>query len=571
MQHPGPNGRARAAAGVAAARTTRRDAGTLRISYETMAIHSHIGQQLPPPLERAERARLSRGDAAAWEVAFRTHHAALHGFCLRLASGDDQLAADLVQETFLRTMARFRDEPVPEYLRQYLYTAARNLFFRHGELASRTVSASTGTDVSDGDGDGYGEGDLIGEGDAELVLHRVEFDPQRSALLDEQRDATREALAQLPDRQRQALAMCELEECSYAQVADALSMNENAVAQLLLRARTKLRLEMRLHQADTANMPAECVARLPQVSRLIDGQLKDADAVALREHLEGCAHCAQALEGFQEAGFRHRAWLPFLPLSTDDAWGKLASAATDSGALATRPDGIVRRLQQSLSHRRWRLRIALAIVMLLAVGGTAASLVTSDPPPTLDTKARQATRVEPAATTRTSGAARSTRKRTRPAQTSGDAPGRTGNPDTATDPEATPPGAGATDPVTGRQPPASGGAGGGSSTPPPPAPPPALPDLVVSSVSWSGNVLHITVANVGAGPSDASTVHGSVGTRSYHASVGALASGGTRSVSISTPCFEGNLALTATADAYSAVGESNESNNGRSGSVANVC
>src|SRR5919198_3947634 len=77
-------------------------------------------------------------------------------------------------------------------------------------------------------------------------------------------DAVRAANALLPPRQREALALRELEELSYDQVAVVMGMNRNSVAQLISRARLNLRDGLR--RGALVSIPAasaDCEAALP--------------------------------------------------------------------------------------------------------------------------------------------------------------------------------------------------------------------------------------------------------------------------------------------------------------------
>lgn len=273
---------------------------------------------LGPPMPARTGAALKAGDARAWDVIYRTFERPLYGFLNRLA-GDPHLATDLVQETFLRTMARFRDIDVPADVKPYLYTAARNLYFKHREKHGRVQTWADTDDALPG-----GPQDL---GD------RLEEQPEGALMLDEQAQLVRDAMAKLPDRQRQALALCDLEECSYAQVGEILEMKENAVAQLILRARTKLRLELRLLHTDTSTLPAECVSNLPLISRMLDEALKGDELARLQQHLDACPHCMQAMRDFEEARHRFRAFMPPLFMPVDELWNLILRAAHDGGLL----------------------------------------------------------------------------------------------------------------------------------------------------------------------------------------------------------------------------------------------
>ena len=65
-----------------------------------------------------------------FEVFFRENFPSVYAFMKRY-TGDDELAADLAQETFIRVYER-RDEIVSvDYGKAFLYTVARHLYWNH--------------------------------------------------------------------------------------------------------------------------------------------------------------------------------------------------------------------------------------------------------------------------------------------------------------------------------------------------------------------------------------------------------------------------------------------------------
>ena len=70
----------------------------------------------------------------------------------------------------------------------------------------------------------------------------METDPERAALLHDSQEAVREANAQLPPRHREVLALREVAGRSYEEIGAIMGISENAAAQLIWRARSKLRV-----------------------------------------------------------------------------------------------------------------------------------------------------------------------------------------------------------------------------------------------------------------------------------------------------------------------------------------
>ncbi len=277
-----------------------------------------------PDLDVVRERRLLRqvagGDSAAFAEIYEAYEGRLYGFCHRL-TGSDADASDLVQETFLRVMSR-----VPEMdtstlnLSAYLYTTARNLFYKQIDRSKRIQ-------LEDRMEERAGPSQLIDE------------QPEAAALLSQQQADVRSAHDRLSPRQRMVLSLREVEERSYADIGTVLGMNENAVAQLLSRARIRLREELRIEQVDASRLPEECRQRLPTLSAYMDGQLRGAKRDELERHVEDCEHCRRVLAAFGDASHRYRAFLPLaLPLAA--LWPATAHAAESAGIISSAADAL---------------------------------------------------------------------------------------------------------------------------------------------------------------------------------------------------------------------------------------
>jgi RNA polymerase sigma factor (sigma-70 family) len=244
--------------------------------------------------------RLQARDQSAWEELYAEYQPRLRAFGYRLA-GNAHDADDLVQETFVRALpALDRLDPGRVDLAAYLFATEKNLFLKQVERAKR---AEPTAEVPEPD-----------------VPAAIEDDPERSALLHRQQEEVRIANARLDPRQRLVLALCELEDRSYAEIGELVELNENAVAQLVFRARERLRTELRLVQVDPESLPEECRAFLPLLSQHLDGKLRGPKLETTLAHLEGCERCQTALADMREAKRRYRALLlPPLGMSTEEA------------------------------------------------------------------------------------------------------------------------------------------------------------------------------------------------------------------------------------------------------------
>ena len=246
----------------------------------------------PPQTDAVLVGRLRERDRTAWEELYDEYGARLRGFAYRL-TGNPHDADDLVQETFVRALPRLdRLDPDTVDLGPYLFTTLRNLFLKSVERGKRA--------------------EPVAEVPEPAEAAPIEDDPERSTLLHRQQEEVRVANAQLAPRQRLVLALRELEDKSYAEIGVVVGLNENAVAQLISRARESLRLELRLAQVDPGRLPEECRLNLPLLSRHLDGQLREPQLAATFAHLEGCSLCQDALDSMREATRRYRLLPPWL-------------------------------------------------------------------------------------------------------------------------------------------------------------------------------------------------------------------------------------------------------------------
>jgi len=158
-------------------------------------------------------------------------------------------AEDVVQEALLRTYAVLRSGAAPSKLRPWLFQVAHNAAV--DALRSRPPAP-------------------------------VELDPEvgDTALPDqliESRDTTREVFAAvhaLPDRQRDAIVLRELEGRSYDDIGRRLGTSRAAVRQLIVRARQSVRA------AAAAFAPAGLVTRFPWLGNSVAGHSAELSAGA---------------------------------------------------------------------------------------------------------------------------------------------------------------------------------------------------------------------------------------------------------------------------------------------------
>jgi RNA polymerase sigma factor (sigma-70 family) len=203
-------------------------------------------------------ALIRRGQHGAFEALVQRYQPRLLAFCRHmLASQED--AEDVLQEVFAAAFNAICADERPINARPWLYRIARNRCLNHLRRAS--AAGQDSMDVFEGDG---------GITTADTVHRREEF---RHIVQDVQ---------ELPETQRTALLLREIDALSYEQIAEAMDTTVPSVKSLLVRARVSLAeaAEARLLTCDEVRM---------ELGRVAEGIAKSSAPV--RRHLRACERC----------------------------------------------------------------------------------------------------------------------------------------------------------------------------------------------------------------------------------------------------------------------------------------
>jgi len=202
--------------------------------------------------------RMVAGDEAAFTLLYRRKHPAIYRFALHM-SGNAAMAEDVTQEVFMtliRDAKRF--DPARGTLGGFLFGVARNHLRRRWEQERNSVPLPESADELDaimarsstgrvggkngtsgygnGNGNGHsnGDGNGNGVGASAYMLHRDDFASLENVM------RVRQAIATLPENYREVVVLCELDELSYEDAAEALDCPVGTVRSRLHRARAIL-------------------------------------------------------------------------------------------------------------------------------------------------------------------------------------------------------------------------------------------------------------------------------------------------------------------------------------------
>jgi len=164
--------------------------------------------------------RFNGGDAAAFEVLLQRYRRPLFNFILRSVRERDR-AEDLLQDVFVRVLARSTEFKGEAKFSTWLYTIARNLcidtsrkmvFRRHRSLDQPSSSSD--------DGEGPSLLDRVAGGTAGV---------DRAAISNQLQDLIAEAVEKLPEEQRDVFLMREVQNLPFKEIADIVGVPENTV------------------------------------------------------------------------------------------------------------------------------------------------------------------------------------------------------------------------------------------------------------------------------------------------------------------------------------------------------
>jgi RNA polymerase sigma factor (sigma-70 family) len=237
----------------------------------------------------------SKGSVRAYAVLYQRHHQALYRYCRSIVRDEDD-AQDALQSTMTRALVALRAKERDLAVRPWLFRIAHNEAVSILRRRQPTVVLTDELEPAD--------------------------PPAADILEGRDRLATLVAdLQALPERQRGALLMRELNDLSIEEIAGVLSTSPGATKQILFEARRAL------HDfAEGRAMDCEQIRRA-----ISDGDRRVLRGRKLRGHLRECRGCSDFQEAIAVRRADLRALVPPLPGAAAVLVGRLLSQGAGAG------------------------------------------------------------------------------------------------------------------------------------------------------------------------------------------------------------------------------------------------
>jgi RNA polymerase sigma factor (sigma-70 family) len=244
------------------------------------------------------------GNPGAFETIVDRYQGRLLGFCRQML-GSTEDAEDILQEVFVNAYRAMLADEREINLRPWLYRIARNRCLNH--LRKPTADAQESMDMVPA---------VEAASTAEKVHNREEF---RQLLTD---------VGKLPETQRSALLLREMDAMSYEEIAQAMETSVPSVKSLLVRARISLAEASQARQLTCGEVRID-LAEAAEGLRKLSGPV--------RRHVRDCEECADFRSQLRSNDKVLAALVPVGPLLTFKGliFSKLGLGGAGTGGAAT--------------------------------------------------------------------------------------------------------------------------------------------------------------------------------------------------------------------------------------------
>ncbi len=282
------------------------------------------------------RSRAARGDAAAFAAVYEDFQPALYRYC-RSILRDDHDAQDALQSTMLRAFAALRHETRDFELRPWLFRIA------HNEAISILRRRRPTNELDENAG-----------GDDDATPDRVAMRADLRALQGD--------LDALPERQRAALVLRELNGLSHQEIASVLEITPGLAKQAIFQGRTAL-----MQAREGREMACDDIRRA-----LSDNDGRVLRGARLRGHLRACTDCQRFRAELRE---RPRALAQLAPpLAAPHGAALIAQLLGAGGTASAGGAAAVSGLSAASAGGALAAKVAAVVVVAATAAGGAAAM-----------------------------------------------------------------------------------------------------------------------------------------------------------------------------------------------------
>lgn len=190
-----------------------------------------------PADEHALIARSQQGDRAAFNRLVERHQAGAYALALRML-GDADVAADVTQDAFFsayRAINSFRGASFRAWLYRIVSNGCMDYWRAQGRKPTSSLDAAL---AHERDSDMMGQG---GESGLPAAMIDPSWDPEHVALRSEMIAQIQQALLRLPEDQRLAVILSDIQGLAYEEIARVMNTSLGTVKSRISRGRGRLR------------------------------------------------------------------------------------------------------------------------------------------------------------------------------------------------------------------------------------------------------------------------------------------------------------------------------------------
>ncbi len=274
-------------------------------------------------VERSIAERAAGGDSSAVAELYDAYERQLYGYCHRICRNPED-AADATQDAFCSVIQRLPGLDTANLnFAAYLFTTARNACM---DIVKQRGRAEPTDEVPEDP----------------FATAAIDTDPERQLLTGDQQRAAREASDRLPESQRTVLALREVSELSYDEIAETMGMKPNAVAQLISRARLNFYKQLRTGAVVITPLDDAAQRAIELTVQRQDGKINTDDLDWLQAHLKENESSRINAEAIQESAALYRGIAPVVvaaSLRSGTLQGAIESIGSDPKAGSSGGDG----------------------------------------------------------------------------------------------------------------------------------------------------------------------------------------------------------------------------------------